>query len=140
MCITTAKTWERYGIHALEGIYPILGPGFISVRNTGSLDRNVVHLKHERGVDAVVIANKDMYGAFGCMQLCGTAGHAEPALNDTFYSFKAQLVAFVDFLRSGVRPFPFEETVELMKIVIAGIRSREQGGCEVALADIDAGD
>jgi len=28
----TSKTWERYGIHALEAIYPTLGPGFISVR------------------------------------------------------------------------------------------------------------
>ena len=34
--ITTPKSWERYGIHALEGIYPILGPGFLSARNTGS--------------------------------------------------------------------------------------------------------
>ena len=34
--ITTPKSWERYGIHALEGIYPILGPGFISARNTGT--------------------------------------------------------------------------------------------------------
>ena len=28
--ITTPKTWERYGIHALEGMYPIVGPGFAS--------------------------------------------------------------------------------------------------------------
>jgi len=134
--VTTPKTWERYGIHALEGIYPILGPGFISARNTGTLTRNVVHLTHERGADAVVVATSDMYGAFACLQICGTAGYAQTALSDTFYSFKAQLVAFVDFLRTGVRPFPFEETVELMKIVIAGIRSREQGGCEINLADI----
>ncbi len=25
--ITTPKTWERYGIHALEAMYPVLGPG-----------------------------------------------------------------------------------------------------------------
>ena len=44
--------------------------------------------------------------------------------------------AFIDYLRSGVLPFPFAETVELMKLVIGGIRSREQGGREIALADI----
>ncbi len=54
--ITTAKTWERYGIHALEGIYPIFGPGFLSVRNTGTEQRNVVHLKHQCGADVVVAA------------------------------------------------------------------------------------
>ena len=67
--ITTPKTWERYGIHALEGMYPILGPGFISARNTGTIDRNVVHFKHERGADVVVIARKDMYGGFGMLLL-----------------------------------------------------------------------
>ena len=39
--ITTPKSWERYGIHALEGIYPIIGPGFLSVCNTGSSERNI---------------------------------------------------------------------------------------------------
>lgn len=137
--ITTPKTWERYGIHALEGIYPILGPGFISARNTGSPERNIVHLKHECGADAVVVATNDMYGAFGVLQVCGTAGHATAAFTDTFHAFKAQLVAFIDYLRSGERPFPFAETQELMRIVIAGIRSRDEGGREVPLAEIAAG-
>ena len=136
--ITTPKSWERYGIHALEGIYPILGPGFVSARNTGSARRNIVHLKHRRGVDTVVVAADDMFGAFGILQLCGTAGHAMAPFSDTFFSFKAQLAAFVDFLKRGVRPFPFEETVELMKLVVAGIRSREENGREVALDEIRA--
>jgi len=136
--ITTAKTWERYGIHALEGIYPILGPGFLSARNTGTIERNVVHFKHRCGADVVVVATMDMYGAFGVLQLCGTAGHAQTATADSFYSFKTQLESFIDYLRTGVRPFPFAETQELMKMVIAGIWSREQAGREVALADISA--
>jgi predicted dehydrogenase len=133
---TTPKSWERYGIHALEAIYPILGPGFVTVRNTGAVERNVVHLTHRNGADVVITAIADMYGAFGCLQLCGTAGHVEVALGDTFFSFKAQLVAFVEYLRSGVRGFPWEETVELMQIVIAGIRSREEGGRVVRLEEI----
>ncbi len=132
--ITTPKTWERYGIHALEAVYPILGPGFVSVRNTGTPDRNIVHLKHRCGADVVVVASADMYGAFGCLQLCGTAGQAQVAFADSFYSFKTQLEAFIEFLRTGVRPFPFAETVELMRLVIAGIRSRDEGGREIGVA------
>jgi len=135
-CVTTPKSWERYGIHALEGIYPILGPGFVSVRNTGCAERNVVHLKHGSGADAVVAATADMYGAFGCLLLCGTAGHAQAVFSDTFYAFKAQLEAFIGYLRTGSRPFPFEETVELMRLVIAGIRSRGQDGREVSLEEV----
>lgn len=131
--ITTAKSWESYGIHALEAIYPILGPGFLSVRNTGTVERNVVHLKHRSGVDVVVIASADMYGGFGCLQLCGTAGNVQLVFGDTFFAFKAQLAAFIEFLRTGIRPFPFEDTVELMKLLIAGTRSREEGGRDIEI-------
>ena len=134
--ITTAKTWERYGIHALESIYPILGPGFLSARNTGTVNRNVVHLKHQRGVDAVVIANMDMGGGSGVLTLCGTADWVTVKSRDSFFAFKSQLEAFVQYLRTGERPFPFEETRELMAIVIAGIRSREEDGREVLLNEI----
>lgn len=131
--ITTPKSWERYGIHALEAVYPILGPGFISVRNTGTPMRNIVHLKHKSGADVAVVATSDMYGAFGCLQLCGTAGAVQVMFKDSFYSFKTQLEAFIDYLRTGVRPFPFAETVELMRLVIAGIQSRDNGGKEIGI-------
>jgi predicted dehydrogenase len=134
--ITTPKSWERYGIHALEGIYPVLGPGFISARNTGTAERNIVHFKHENGADVVVAAVDDLYGAFGVLTLYGTAGHVEVAFADTFYAFKKQLEGFIHYLLSGVPPFPFSETVELMKMVIAGIQSLEEKGREVFLDEI----
>ncbi|WP_127583037.1 Gfo/Idh/MocA family oxidoreductase [Paenibacillus koleovorans] len=135
--ITTPKSWERYGIHAMEGLYPILGPGFLSAQNLVSeKERNVVHFRHESGVEVIVTAIDDMYGSFGILQLCGTSDYAVAASKDSFYQFKAQLQAFIDYLHTGVRPFPFEETVELMKMVIAGIRSREEGGRVVGLDEI----
>lgn len=134
--ITTPKTWERYGIHALEAVFPILGPGFESGRNTGDEKRNVVHFKHARGADVLVIASMDMLGAFGILTLCGTKGNVQVAFGDTYYAFKAQLEAFVTYLRTGQPPIPFAETEELMRMVIAGILSREQGGQEMALTDI----
>lgn len=136
VCITTAKSWERYGIHALSGMYPIVGPGFVTVRNTGTIDRNIVHLKHARGIDVTVVAIQDMYGGFGVMQVCGTRASAQVTFRDTYYAFKAQLVDFVRYLRTGQRPFPFSETEELMCIQIAGTISREEGGREVRLSEI----
>ena len=55
---------------------------------------------------------------------------------DSYYAFKKQLDKFVEWLRTGQEPFPFAETVELMKLVIAGIRSREEDGREVFLSEI----
>ena len=134
--ITTPKSWERYGIHALEAIYPILGPGFLSCRNSGTSRRNVVHLKHRLGADTVIVASNDMYGSFGCLQLCGTEGNAQLTSKDTFYAFKRQLESFVQYLRTGALPFPFSETEEMMKILIAGVRSRQQNGREILLEEI----
>jgi hypothetical protein len=134
--ITTAKKWETYGIHALEAVYPITGPGYISGVNTGSRDQNVVHFKHEKGIDVVCVASKDMYGGFGLLTLAGTKGSVQLGTMDSFYSFKSQLESFVDYLRTGIRPFPYEETEELMRMVIAGTWSREQGGTEIMLKNI----
>ncbi len=138
-CATTPKSWERYGIHALEGVYSILGPGFLSARNTGSVERAVVHCRHRIGADVVIVASADMLGGFGALQLCGTAGHVATMFSDTFHAFKAQLAAFIQYLRTGELPFPFAETQELMKVIIAGIRSREQGHREVPLDEIQCG-
>lgn len=127
-----AKKWETYGIHALEALFSITGPGYVAVRNTGTLDQNIVHLKHNSGADVVVACGKQIvYG--GAMLLCGTKGNAEVVTKDTFASFKAQLAEFVGYLKSGERPYPFSHTVELMQLVIAGIESRGLGGNEVRI-------
>lgn len=132
ICMPMAKHWETYGIHALEAVYSITGPGYLTVRNTGTADRNIVHLKHRSGADVIIACGKGIvYG--GAMTLCGSKGNATVITQDTFASFKAQLVEFVDYLKSGVRPYPFDHTRELMRLVIGGIESRDQGGSEVGV-------
>lgn len=135
--MTMAKKWETYGIHALESIYPIVGPGFVSVRNTGSFDRNVVHLTHHRGIDIVITVTADQIGGSGFLTLAGTAGGTTLRSQDTYTAFKAQLESYVGFLRSGSPPVPFAQTRELMQLVIAGIESREAGGTEILLSSFE---
>ncbi|MCG3199169.1 MAG: hypothetical protein GHCLOJNM_03678 [bacterium] len=135
--MTMSKTWERYGIHALEGVYPILPPGgWLDLVNTGEGGSNMVHVRHGSGVEVHIAAIHDLQGAFGCLNLHGTRGSTGATFGDTFAAFKAQLSAFVDYLRDGKPPFPFEETVELITLLIAGIRSRNQGGRRVSLSEI----
>ena len=127
-----AKKWETYGIHALEAVYSITGPGYVSVRNTGTAERNIVHLKHGCGADVVIACGKGIvYG--GALALCGSEGNATVVTKDTFSSFKAQLAEFAAYLKSGERPYPFSHTAELMRLVIGGIASRENNGQEVML-------
>ncbi|MCA1809645.1 MAG: Gfo/Idh/MocA family oxidoreductase [Kiritimatiellia bacterium] len=133
--ITMAKYWETYGIHALESIYPILGPGFVSCRNTGSKESNVLHFKHRCGADLNVYVGVGMGGS-GLLTLVGTDGWAQAKSQDSFHAFKTQLDEFVRWLRTGVRPFPYAETEELMRMVIAGIQSRAAGGKEIMLDQV----
>lgn len=136
--ITMAKTWERYGIHALEAVYPFLRPGgFTSVTHTGTDDHNIILLAHEDGVETVLAVLGDLYGAFGHLNVYGTEGADRAIFQDTFSAFKTQLEAFVHYLRTGESPFPFEETIEQMKIIIAGLRSRDESGKTIHLKEIE---
>jgi len=131
--MTMTKKWETYGIHAIEAIYPILGPGFLTCRNIGSPERNVVHYTHKCGADVIVLLRKDIGAGSGLLTLTGAHGFAQLKNLDSYYAFKAQMESFVSYLRTGRRPFPHTETDELMRMLIASIRSRESGGVEISL-------
>lgn len=136
LSITMSKTWETYAIHALEAVYPILGPGFLSCRSIGASDRCVTHYAHTSGTDLVVLLRDELVGGAGLLTIAGSKGGDQIRAMDALYSFKKQLEAFVRYLRTGVRPFPYAETEELMRMLIAATRSRESGGDEVVLADM----
>lgn len=132
----TCKTWERYGIHALEAVYPLLGPGFVSAQTQHQAGSDIVHLRHQSGVQITLSAIHDAYGSFGAVHLYGTKGDLVLKLTDTYNAFRSQLVAFIDMLRTGQPPFDFAQTIELMSIIIAGIQSREQNGVPVPIAEV----
>jgi hypothetical protein len=134
ICSPMAKYYEHYGIHALERAYPFLGQGFVSVRNTGTKENAVVHIKHENGCNLHIVQG---YGMATCgMMVCAENQALMFNTGDSYYMFKKQLDLFVHWLRTGEEPFPFEETVEMMKLIIGGLRSREEGGREVFLSEI----
>jgi predicted dehydrogenase len=132
----TCKSWERYGIHALECLCPLLGPGFIDAQTNHQAGSDIVHVTHRSGIQMTIAAIDDAGGSFGSVHVYGTKGQMSVKLGDFYSAFRSQLVAFIEMLRTGRPPLPFAQTVELMAVIIAGIRSREQGGKRVALKDI----
>ena len=129
-----AKYWETYGMHALEQIFPLLGQGFEWVQNLGTYEKPMVHLHHQNGCDV------DMPMGYG-FQMNGVTILAEYGAknitdSDSFYAFKKQLEMFVNYLRTGKEEYPFADTIEMAKIIIAGIKSREEGGRRVYLSEI----
>jgi hypothetical protein len=117
-------------------VYLLLGPGFVSAQTQAQAGSDLVHLVHASGVQITLAAMHDAYGSFGSVHLYGTKGQLPLRLTDTYHAFRGQLVAFVDMLHTGSAPFEFSQTVELMAIIIAGIRSRENGGAKILIQDI----
>ena len=130
------KTWERYGIHALESTHPFLGSGYTSVRASTDAAGDLMFITHRSGVRVTLGTFYDAMGCAGAMELYGSKGNLPIKFSDIYTTFRRQLVAFIEFLRTGTRPLPFAETVELMAVIIAGIRSREQDGAVIQVADI----
>ncbi|NLO74171.1 MAG: hypothetical protein GX100_08730 [candidate division WS1 bacterium] len=59
-----------------------------------------------------------------------TSGNGQP------YSWSAIFNGYDRALMTAERPFPFAETFELMHLLIGGLRSREEGGREIQLEEI----
>jgi hypothetical protein len=116
----------------LEAVYSILGPGFETIRNTGTPDRNILHITHKKNVDVNLAVIYDI-NTTGGMTISGTEGSVKISTKDSFYAFKAQLQTFVAFLQTGVTPYPFSETDELMRLLIAGIESYENEGMPISI-------
>ncbi|MFA6931058.1 MAG: oxidoreductase, partial [Lentisphaeria bacterium] len=98
--------------------------------NRGSSRRNIVHLKHRREVDIVLCSIYDA-SYDPAITVIGTQGSITLRSKDSYGSFRAQLVAFVNYLRTGIRPFDISQTFELMQLLIGGIESRDNQGIEI---------
>ena len=129
------KYWETYGMHAVEQIFPLVGPGFEWVQNVGTYERPMVHLHHQNGCEV------DIPMGYGLqtngVTILGEQGSRVISDTDSFYAFKKQLEIFVEYLRTGIAQHPFTDTIEMAKIIIAGIRSREEQGRRVFLSEIE---
>lgn len=134
----SCKTWERYGIHLLEPVFRILGHGIVSIRLEASSGLEIAHLVHVTGAEVTLPVIKDGGIDFGTMNLCGTTGQISFKFKDTYTGFRRQLVSFFDYVRSGIEPYPFAETVELMSILIAGITSKNDNGRRVLISEIQS--
>lgn len=132
----TCKTWERYGIHALEPVFRLVGPGFRSVRLESQPGLEVAHILHASGIQVTLPVIYDGAATFGTCHVCGTASQATVRFADTYQAFRNQMVNFIDYVRTGQAPYPFTETREMMAVLIAGIRSRAEKSRPVTVAEI----
>lgn len=133
----SCKDWENYAVHALEPVFRVLGAGFLSARLESRPGLETAHLLHRSGVQITLPVIADGGVALGTLHLAGTGGQATLKLTDTYGAFRRQVVSFIDYVRAGgPDPYPFSDTIEIMAVLMAALRSRESGSRRVDISEI----
>ena len=123
-----------YGIHAVEMLYTLLGPGCekVSRVKTDSGDTVVGTWKDGRiGTMRGLIQGRQDYGAvvFGMKAVLATP---VPMKSD----YRNLVVEIVKFFQTGVPPVAADETLEILAFMEAAGLSTVRGGAPVALAEV----
>jgi predicted dehydrogenase len=121
---TVVNDWPRYGIHMLEGIFSCVDVRPISVQSLpASHEAMEIETSGDTRVriDAIGSAPKIFR-----IDIAGSRRQTRHDIVDNFEMFKRTLAAWIDSIRTGVPAIPADDTLMLMRTLIAGQRSREQ--------------
>ncbi len=128
--------WFHYGVHAVEQVYAVLGPGVRWVQRTSWPERDVAVLGYgPGGPSAVVQVLRDATCGFH-LTVHARKGRHSIAIEDADAYYTGQLRAVVEMVRTGVSPVPPTETLEILAVLRAGELSAEADGARVQLADV----
>jgi hypothetical protein len=121
-----------YGIHAVEAIYAVLGPGCISVVRTRTEATDIVTGEWTNGRLGTMQGNRGYGKGFGV-----TAFGAKATVNGGDKSSLQPLaVKVMEFFRTKVAPVSLEETLEIFAFMEAADESKRRGGARVTLAEV----
>lgn len=123
-----------YGIHAVETLYTLMGPGCESVTRVKSEGGDTVTGKWKDGRLGTmrgITQGKQDYGAvaFG---MKATLTTPSPMKVD----YRPLLVEIIKFFQTGVAPIQPEETLEIMAFMEAADLSKARGGVPVLLKEV----
>jgi hypothetical protein len=104
-------TW--YGIHAVEMLYTLFGPGCVEVNRVRSADEDVITARWNDGKLGTVHLQRP-YGKFGAVVFL--KGNKLNALPDIQFSYVPLVRAIVTFMRTKQPPVPNAVTLEMFAL------------------------
>ena len=121
-----------YGIHAVELLYTIMGPGCESVQRTSTDNADVMvgRWKDGRLGTVRVVRPYSDYGAVVYRGRETVVSHPKASAAADYQPLVAQILKFFETLTP---PVPNAETLEIFAFMEAAQRSKQQGGERVAL-------
>jgi len=121
-----------YGIHGVEMLFTLMGPGCVSVQRTQTKDYDLVtgvwndgRIGTFRGLRA----QKEDYGTvvFGSRGIVKGPGYE---------GYGPLVEEIVKFFKTGQVPVPEEETIEILAFMTAADESKAKNGAKVELATV----
>jgi hypothetical protein len=125
----------HYGIHAVEVLYALMGPGCESVTAAHTNSTDVVTGRWRDGRLATCRGARHGSTAYGLLGFCEQAVYRSHV--STQNAYRNLLRAVVEALTSG-RPFvPYDEVLEVTRFALAALESEHNGGSPVELASLN---
>lgn len=122
-----------YGIHALELVHTVLGPGVEWVQNIGDETCAYVRCAYPDGRSVLlqVLGSGGWPGMHGCFY--GERGGVHLSIEDGAAFYGNTLREFARMVQTRQTPIPLGTTLEIICILAAGKRSQQQGGVRIAI-------
>jgi len=128
------KDWKKYGIHLLEAIFSVMGDlKPLSVQHIGELDREIVHVQTADGPDIMLHLFNSISGTFQ-VSFFGTNNWKLVDIRNSYSMFRDNIIEFVRSVQEGKPRLRFEDTYQLINVIIAANESRLQDGKRILLS------
>lgn len=121
-----------YGIHGVETLFTVMGPGCKTVRRVQAPGMDLVVGEWEGGRIGTFRGLRD--GATGY----GATVFGEKQITDVgeYAGYEPLVLEIVRFFHTGKPPVSAEETLEIYAFMEAADESKRQGGAAIAIADV----
>jgi predicted dehydrogenase len=127
------KDWTKYGVHMLEGLFALLDdPKPVSVRHISESHKDIVYIEFETGLLATVHLFYDITPTFQ-ISIFGQSGWRLIEYKNWYAMFRNNIIEFLRSVQKGSSMLQFTKTENIIRTLIAGKESLEQGRKTISL-------
>ncbi|MCB9952451.1 MAG: Gfo/Idh/MocA family oxidoreductase [Planctomycetaceae bacterium] len=124
----------HYGIHSTEQLFALMGPGCVSVVNMSTAQSDAVVGTWKDGRQGVVRGGRCGHTAYGILAF--TEHGVLNELVSTKYAYRNLCQAIADAFQSKQAPVELDETLEVIRFLLAANESAKRDGSPVLLEEI----
>jgi predicted dehydrogenase len=122
-----------YGIHGVEALYAVMGPGCVSVSRRSDADADVTTGTWKDGRTGIYYGSLKTTDKQPVIRITGDKGSVE---SSGAGGYDTLVTAIAQFFHTGRSPVNINETIEIFEFMSAAQLSKEQGGAAIRLADL----